>query len=130
MGFLKKMKKKALKIFNPIMGEKVGDALFGKDKKAAPGDPGTDVFGNPLQSSEFYQSELEKEGANWRGHPDAQVKAVKEASQRAGTFADTREGNASIAAEAGARSRGLQEASLARINLLRKQLGLPESASV
>lgn len=130
MSFFKKVKRKALKIINPVMGKKIGDALLGKEKKpGAASDPGLDVFGNRKQGDEFYQSELGKEQENYRGTPDAQRKAVTDAAKAAGTYSDTREGAASIEAESGARTRGIQSASLARINLLRKQLGLPESSS-
>jgi hypothetical protein len=129
---IKKLKKKAFGIIDPVAkATHMDDKIFGKDKQAAgPTDPGLDVFGERKQGDEYYQGQLDKEMGNYRGAHDVALAGAKADAQRAGTYADTREGNASLEGEAGARQRGMQAVSLNRINLLRKQLGLPETTEI
>jgi hypothetical protein len=124
---LKRLVRTKLKILDPVGGKLLGDALLPKDK-AGPAGPGAlDQFGNPLQSTEYYQKQLGDEQTSYRGIHAKDVADTTADAQKAGSYSDTREGKASIEAEAGARDRGVQTASMARINALRRQLGLPES---
>jgi hypothetical protein len=126
---IKRIKKKVLKVVDPL-GSKLGvhDAILGKDGKGGkPLDPGLDVFGNKKQKDEYYQKAMGEEQGKYRSAPDDAYAQAKADAQKAGTWADTREADASAHGEGSARARGMQSASMARINLLRQQLGLPSA---
>lgn len=114
---LKKVVKKALKITNPILGEKIGDKLLPDEKKE----------GVPGETPHDYQADLDRELADYGKIGTGVREQLTETGRRAGTYSDSPEFKSAVESEAGTVERFQKEAAQNRINELRKRLGLPTS---
>lgn len=122
MGLKKRLKKKLTKKMDfakSALGKETSKEEKYKDQR--------DAALAQIPTPEDPNVTLEREMKDYGEIEGRMLKSSEDDARRAGTYADTDAFRTSLRGEASARARGLKSESLARINALRKQLGMPEA---